>query len=200
MRLRNRQPAQVFVMAALATTAMIGALSMVVDAGVYFVIQRQLQNAADAAALAAVWYGPVCQTTVDPTYIYGCQQFASHTPAPPNCTVVAEYAPCTTATDQVIANWGVALSLCQGPTNLPSGIPIVINAHVGEILVIPHVNTYVVSLSCEAPHWFGRIFPNVAPTMHIATSAAATVGWRGSNGQVQSTPGTPAKLIARLIV
>src|SRR6266851_622241 len=104
-------------MAALATAAMIGALSMVVDAGVYFVIQRQMQNAADAAALAAVWYGPACET-VDLPHSFGCQAAASH-PQPSNCTVVIEYAPCTAATDQVIANWGVALSLCQGPTNLP---------------------------------------------------------------------------------
>jgi len=187
-------------MAALGMVAMVGMLSMVVDAGVYFVIQRQLQNAADAAALAAVWYGLPCKT-VDPTYSYGCQNPPPS--PPPTCTDPAEYLPCTAATDQVRANWGVALSLCQGPTNLPSAIPVDIHTKVYGPLVIPYVSAYAVSVSCEAPHWFGRILPNISPTMHISASAAAAIGWRGPNGQLQGgsyPPGVPtAPLMARLV-
>jgi hypothetical protein len=204
---RHRQPAQTFVMAALATAAMIGALSMVVDAGVYFVIKRQLQTAADAAALAAVWYGPPCETTLDPNHSFGCQLDTPHLPPPSNCPGVAAdryYVPCTAATDQVQANWGVALSLCQGPTDLPSGgIKVVINAHPGA-LIVPSVNTYVVSLSCTAPHWFARILPHVLPTQTIGADAVATIGWRDpSNGQVLGglypTGTPPGPLISRLI-
>src|ERR1700716_1171121 len=87
---RRRQPAQTFVLAALAMTSMLGAVSMVIDAGVYFVIQRQLQNAADAAALAAVWYDPACPSThVDSAgqtdwLKAGCQSSAQGT-VPVNC-------------------------------------------------------------------------------------------------------------------
>src|SRR5439155_27371846 len=73
---RRRQPAQTFVIAALAMTSMLGALSMVIDAGVYFVIQRQLQNAADAAALAAVWYDPACPSGTSEWLNAGCQSSA----------------------------------------------------------------------------------------------------------------------------
>src|SRR6266851_4935095 len=80
--MRRRQPAQTFIMAALGMVSMIGALSMVVDAGVYFVLQRQLQNAADAAALAAVWYEPACFNLAD-WEAAGCQKTAP--PTAPGC-------------------------------------------------------------------------------------------------------------------
>lgn len=47
-----RQRAQATGMAAVAMVAMVSLLAFVVDAGMFFVIRRELQNAADAAALA----------------------------------------------------------------------------------------------------------------------------------------------------
>jgi hypothetical protein len=213
---RRRQRAQTFVLAALAMTSMLGALSMVVDAGVYFVVQRQLQNAADAAALAAVWYDPACPsghkdsfgnfdwktagcqpTQPDPTPV-NCQA----SPPPPNPPYLYDPKPCTAATEEVLANQSVALSLCAGP-NLPTGtIPVVITVSPGTPLYIPQVSTYVVTLSCDAPHWFGRALPNVNLTMHISVSASAALGWLGPNGQLlggsRPSPNTP--LVARLLI
>jgi hypothetical protein len=203
--MRRRQPAQVFVMAALATTAMIGTLSMVVDAGVYFVIQRQLQNAADAAALAAVWYVPACFNQ-SAWQNAGCQATAP-TPTAPGCPpplFPSDTGPCTQAWNQLLANQSVALSLCAGP-NLPAGtIPITMESHPGPVLVVPAVSTYVVTFYCDAPHWFARIFPSVALTMHISVSASAALGWLGPNGQLQggaTQPAgpPPAPLVARLL-
>jgi hypothetical protein len=185
---RHKKPAQAIGLVAVMMVAMIGALSMVIDAGVYFVIERQLQNAADAAALAAVWHGPPCQI-VDQFYAYGCQDPAAGSPDP--ATVVANV---------VEANSGVALSLCAGP-NLPAGtVPVNISSGPGPALIVPSVNTYVVTVSCDAPHWFARIFPTVRLQTHISRSAAAAVGWRGPNGELLggSTPRPP--LVARLIL
>jgi hypothetical protein len=204
--MKRRQPAQTFVMAALAMTAMIGAISMVIDAGVYFVIQRQLQNAADSAALAAVWYVPACFN--QPGWVNaGCQTSAPATPAPgcPPPGFPSDTGPCRQAWNQLLANQSVALSLCAGP-NLPAGaIPITMESHPGPILVVPAVSTYVVTFYCDAPHWFGRIFPSVPLTMHISVSASAALGWLGANGQIlggaTQPPGPPpAPLVARLSV
>ena len=219
--IRRRQRAQTFVIAALAMTSMLGALSMVIDAGVYFVIQRQLQNAADAAVLAAVWYDPACpsgqlnQVTAQLDWLNaGCQTSTSGptplncdpSPAVPNPPYPYDPRPCTAATQQVLANQSVALSLCAGP-NLPSGtIQVNITAYPGlppsRSLNVPNVVPYVVTLSCDAPHWFGRALPNVKLTMNISVSAAAALGWLDTNGQLvggnRPTPTTP--LVARLII
>jgi hypothetical protein len=202
--MKRRQPAQTFVMAALAMTAMIGAISMVIDAGVYFVIQRQLQNAADASALAAVWYFPACFNQLD-WQNAGCQM-TPPSPTAPGCPPAAtpsDVGPCSQATYQFLANQNLALALCAGP-NLQAGIiPVSIDAHVGPVLIVPVVSTYVVSLSCDAPHWFGRIFPSVPLTMHIGVSASAALGWLGPNGQLLGGLTRPVgnpPLVARLII
>src|ERR1700738_4803833 len=58
--IRHRQSGQTIVLAAVAMVAVVGALAMVIDAGIFFVVQRQLQTAADAGALAGAWHDPVC--------------------------------------------------------------------------------------------------------------------------------------------
>jgi Flp pilus assembly protein TadG len=198
---RHRQRGQTFIIAALAMTSMLGAVSMVIDAGIYFVLQRQLQTAADAAALAAIWYFPACDAA--DWSAAGCQPTNPDLPptectTPPNSTFGAP-GPCTAAVNTVKANQSVALSLCAGP-NLPAGtIPVQITAKPGPTLVVPQVGTYEVSLSCDAPHWFARVFPNVSLTMHINANASAALGWLGPNGQlVGGLTGT--KLVGRLIL
>jgi hypothetical protein len=209
----RRQRGQVMVIAVVATVSMLGALSLVIDAGLYFVIKRQLQNAADAAALAAVWYDPACpgSTWSD----YGCQTAGG--PTAPECNVPpnnlsGNALPCTAAVNQVKANSSVALSLCAGPI-LPTGaIAVDISAHPGvgppnsdPNLVVPNVTPYVVTVSCNAPHWFARVLPGVNLTMEINANAAAALGWRGDNGQLFGGPPPsppsppPPPLVARLI-
>ena len=63
-RLRHRHPAQIAVIAPFAIIALIGVLGLVIDIGMFRLIDSELENAADAAALAAAWYDPVCP---DPT-------------------------------------------------------------------------------------------------------------------------------------
>ena len=58
--MRRRARGQTIVIAAIAMVAVVGAVAMVIDAGMFFVIQRQLQSAADAGALAGAWYDPIC--------------------------------------------------------------------------------------------------------------------------------------------
>ncbi|MBV9895016.1 MAG: hypothetical protein JO020_12670, partial [Chloroflexi bacterium] len=200
---------QTFVIAALAMTTMLGALSMVVDAGIYFVIQRQLQNAADAAALAAVWYDPACSSTHWSGA--GCQPSNPNSPAPecpPTANLPAGYdpKPCTAAAEAMKANWSVALSLCAGP-NLPAGTPgvgVTIDTYAGLANfsgnTVPGVQPYVVTLSCKAPHWFGRVLPGVNLTMSISASAAAALGWLAPNGQLHGDPQVSNEpLVARLL-
>jgi len=197
------------VIAMLAMVSMLGALSMVVDAGIYFVLQHQMQNAADAAALDAVWYWSACNAKVnppdnsDPWNQAGCQTSnADPTPAgcPPRGT--PNSAPCTAATNAARANWGAALSLCQGP-NLPTGtIPVRVEVGPGEPLNLPGVSTYVVTLSCDAPHWFARVLPGVDLTTNISASASAALGWLGPSGSLvgDPRPDTDPPLVARLII
>jgi hypothetical protein len=195
----HRQTAQTYVVAALGMVVMLGAVSMVIDAGVYFVLQRQLQNAADAAALAAVWYAPACYGT-PPWQVAGCQ-VTNPDPRPPQCSPINAPAPCTAAVETAQANWGKASLLCQGP-NLPTGtIPVNVATGPSQALNLPNVGTYVVTLSCDAPHWFARVLPGVNLTMNISVSSAAALGWLGPNGQLVGDPPPPgAKLIARLIL
>ena len=60
--LQRRARAQVFAITAVVMVATVGALAMVVDVGMFLVVQRQFQTAADAGALAGAWYQPVCVT------------------------------------------------------------------------------------------------------------------------------------------
>ena len=167
-----------------------------------------MQNAADAAVLGAVWYDPACQGGNAAWVTAGCQTgLQPSMPIAPECTQPPNAAfdprPCTVAVNLMEANWGIALSLCAGP-NLPSGaIPVMIDAHPGlpppGMLNIPNVTPYVVTLSCDAPHWFARIFPRIQLTTHISASASAALGWLGPNGQMIGGPGG-TQLVARLII
>jgi hypothetical protein len=191
--------------AVVSMVTMLGALSMVVDAGVYFVVKAQLQNAADAAALAAVWYAPACPSAWQSE---GCQASypnwdQTNCPDSPS----GNKWPCTAAEDVVSANSSVALSLCSGPKLPSSTIPVTISAHPGVPpgfgnLVVPSVTPYVVTLDCQAPHWFARFVPGVNLTMNINANATAALGWRGPSGELLGDP-RPASnppLIARLIL
>jgi hypothetical protein len=197
------------VIAVLAMVSMLGALSMVIDAGVYFVLQRQLQNAADAAALDAVWYWHACNANpvdnLNPWNQAGCQT-ANPDPTPRQCNGLPpdKVNPCKAAVHAAQANLGVAVSLCQGP-NLPSGTIIPdVKAQPGEPLNLPGINTYVVTVSCDAPHWFARVLPGVNLTTNISASASAALGWLGPNGQLLGDPqpvtDPPTPLVARLII
>jgi hypothetical protein len=185
--------------------AMLGAVSMVIDAGVFFVIQRQLQTAADAAALAAVWYDPACPYFT-PWGSYGCQP-PNSSPPEPECAVAPNQndAPCNAAADSVKANWSVALALCAGPKSATGTVQIAAGPGIppSGSLNVPAVQPYVVTVTCNAPHWFAQVLPGVLPTMTISASASAALGWLGPNGQLlggNTRPTLSTPLVARLLI
>jgi hypothetical protein len=204
----HRRPAQTLAIAAVAMVCMLGMVSLVIDLGIYFVIQHELQNAADAAALDAVWYFPACTSDMEP---YGCQP-SFQGPAQ-GCSA----APCSAAVSRAQANLSIARELCQGPNASNGQVPVTINAYPSSQLQVPTLGAYVVTLSCDAPHWFAQVLPGVKPTMHIQVAAAAVLGWAETNGNVTGlaptltptplpapvptpTPQPPARLVARLIL
>jgi hypothetical protein len=193
-------------LAAVAMVAMLGAVSMVIDAGVYFVIQHQLQNAVDAAALDAVWFSPACFGTLPDWQSAGCQQ-TNPLPPPAECkppnTTTENSAPCTAAYDEARANWGIAVSLCDGPSSTPgNNVRISTGPGSSSAATAPTVAPYVVTLSCDAPHWFARVLPGVSATMHISASASAALGWLGPDGELiggNTRPAIGVPLVARLL-
>lgn len=195
-------------LAVISMVTMLGALSMVIDAGVYFVVKAQLQNAADAAALAAVWYSPACPGSEPNWQGAGCQTSYPNTDSTNCSSPPGNLGPCSAAEDVVKANSSVALSLCSGPKLPSSTIPVTVSAHPGippaSNLVVPNVTPYVVTLECQAPHWFARFVPGVNLIMDINANATAALGWLGTNGQLlgDNDPNIPAnpRLVARLIL
>lgn len=166
--------AQIMPMAALGMVAMIGAVAIVIDWGMFYVIQRELQNAADAAAVAAVWYSPACDQ-VDSTYTYGCKA------SPTSDVIAAQYA---------AANAGLAGYLCDGPDSAAGVIPPPQTQAFGPYHLTDGSNSsgFSVTLTCDAHHWFGRIFPDLQQLkFRIAVHAAATIGWADGNA---SPPGS----------
>jgi uncharacterized membrane protein len=182
----RRQRGQTIVLAAVAMVAVVGGLAMVVDAGMFFVIQRQLQTAADAGALAAVWYDPVCPGV--------------YTGAPPNGCLTSR-TPVAVAQEVAKANADTIKQLCGG-TVVPATVT------TGTTLIRPsNVSTVVVTVECEAGYSFGRILN--LNRKHLTASAAAALGNRTGTvvGAVTTCysdmtdlgPGAPCGYIARLI-
>jgi uncharacterized membrane protein len=171
---RQRQRAQAIVVAALAMVAIVGGMAIALDAGMFFVIQRQLQSAADAGALAGAWYDPIC-TLPYPT----CQG-----PAGSASTVAANMAQ---------ANGNSIAQLCGGyiaPPTIATGV---------SLFRPSHVNTIVVTVQCSAGYSFGRILG--LDRKLITASAAAAIGDRDcvTSDMTDFTNAPPCGYIARLI-
>jgi hypothetical protein len=189
---RSRNRGQTIVFAAIGIVALVGASALVIDLGIFFVIQRQMQNAADTAALAAVWYAPVCDPAVP-----ACQTTWPG-PHPPACTTPPrpDEVPCSVALAYADRNLDLVSGLCSGPYGNAA------RPNIESYPALPHyfltsggaVAIYVVAIDCDAPYWFGHIFPKLL-SHHIAANAAATIGWRGPNGDLANSGTT---LIARL--
>jgi len=179
---KHRQRAQITPLALYAMLVLVGALSLVVDAGVFFVTQRQLQTAVDAAALAAVWYHPVCDflSSTD------CQAAQPPLPTPP-----AGWPTCTTPADCVADavlqdNVGYTGALCRNLAPVPTGRTDIVNG----------LSYYIMTVDCDAPYWFARVFPGIPATVHLRAFARATIGYPSPTG-VSST-GT-GHLASRLV-
>jgi hypothetical protein len=208
MAKRSRTNGQAIVFAAIGMVALVGASAMVIDLGIFFVIQRSMQNAADSAALAAAWYYPVCDPIAQGSG--GCQPSGSWTsvhPIPPGDSCFSrpyspsDREPCAVAKEYANRNLALVAGLCSGPAS-NAALPAVASYPGGPPYILANggaVNIYVVTIECYAPYWFGHIFPNLPLSHHIATNAAATIGWRGPNGDLAGSALPPNNvLIARL--
>jgi hypothetical protein len=177
--LRHRQRAQSIAFAAVGMVAIVGGLAIVVDAGIFLVVQRQLQTAADAGALAGAWHDPICPGTSP-----GCL-------GPPNSAS-------TFAVNVAQANGDTVKQLCGGVVTVDPPAT-------GTTLIRPaNVNTIVVTVKCQAGYSFGRILG--LDRKLVTASAAAAIGNRisPSNGDMTDfadPPANPAPYdrIARLI-
>ncbi|HLZ27696.1 MAG TPA: pilus assembly protein TadG-related protein [Chloroflexota bacterium] len=184
-----RQRAQTFVFAAVAMVAMVGGLAIVIDGGMFFLIQRQFQTAADAGALAGAWHDPICPGNA--LYSPPCiASPAAPTPVgtvvgtPPNCVsppspvganpscVDCPGTPGFPACDVALANAKTVSQLCIGPIRAIVAT--------GTTLIKPaRVNTIVVTVKCDAGYTFGRILNLSSRTLWA--SAAAALGNRSAN-------------------
>jgi hypothetical protein len=188
--IRHRQRGQIIPLAMFGVIVAIGAVALVVDAGVFLVTERQLQTAVDAAALEAAWYMPACDPGVLIGGSSGCQ--ISRPILPP--TIPASWGSCAdpaqcAAFAVLQENMGFAGPLCGGTPQPPNTA---VKAYGSSGL-----SEYAVSVTCTAPYWFANIFPDM-PTMNVSAKAAATVGFPNTtNTDVTSTPN--GHLMSRLV-
>ena len=58
---------------------------------------------------------------------------------------------------------------------------------------------YILTVDCEAPYWFARIFPSIPATMQIQTFARATIGFATPTGVSPTDASGTNHLISRLV-
>ncbi len=146
---RRREPAQVMALAAVAMVSIVAMIAFVIDASTFFVIRRELQNAADAGALAgAIYLSPYS----------GVPAFAVNPPPTAGCTSVSDQTttlpPNDTATQ--VACYYVGLNSAQASRlcNTTAGFK---NAYTKDEIGPPALHVLVVEVSCDAEYSFGRI-------------------------------------------
>ena len=181
MWLRRRQPAQITALALYAMLVLTGALALVVDAGVFFVTQRQLQTAVDAAALAAVWYSPVCTYGPRIVRLRRRQQLPScgvaHPGTDADCVANA-------VLQQNLGFFGRAVSHPGARTDWP-------NRRCGGSDQLHH-DRRLRSALLVRPR-----FPRVPATVHLTVFARATIGYPTPTGVTAVPNGFP--LVSRLL-
>ena len=201
-RLGARQPAQIALIAPVAIMVFIAVIGLVVDIGFFRLIDSEMENAADAAALAAAWYDPVCpnnpqQTNPpqDPRCEFKSDGITPRTDndpsrcAPQTC---AEYEATLVATQ----NLGLASALCDSSVLVQVSNPTPPNA--------PGARAVSVVIECNAPHVVGRIL-GVSQDMQIYRWGTAALGQvaAGSNPSRPSlggyVAGSSAPLLAALV-
>jgi hypothetical protein len=173
---RQRQEGQIIVIAALAMVAILAITSFVVDYGLQRVTERQLQNAADAGALAgAACLGspdPSCIVnpvthTVDPAFQARTFAYSAQNPA------VSDRI-CGTA-DTPLPTWMRSPAGDQ-PQNWTGSPNVYSSVQIGTAAPSTggSVPTITVTMTCEAPFTFGRVIG--LTTQPIKATATAAKG------------------------
>jgi len=147
-----------------ALIACIGVLGLVLDVGIFRVIDSEFENAADAAALAAAWYDPVCPV-VDRTAQGGL-------PVDPRCVRPDDNyqnAAFDVARKVAASNLGLASKLCATAPELnppPNVKPI----------RSPDAQAISVIVTCNAPYLAGAVLQAGSGSSQIIRWATAGLG------------------------
>jgi hypothetical protein len=150
----SRQPGQTIVLVPIGLIAMFGMAALIVNIGLIFMLRSELQNAVDAAALAAAWYFPVCQEQTGPGG------------GPPHVCGSDFSSADSAARFYFNRNVPIASRLCDlsgNPNVLPGGNP--------QAVTTPP-NFVIVYATCTAHMSFGGIFSVTALSVDASATAA----------------------------
>jgi hypothetical protein len=173
--LRGRQRGQAIGLAAVAMVAMVALLAYVIDAGMFFMIRRELQNTADTAALAGAAYlyppGPALPVI------------------PPGCVELATVMWGLTNPQQINS---AEVACAYARRNAPAARSLCVNY---VQMDRPSFGTWpghpslamTVAVHCEAMYSFGRILTLQSKTIGAHATGAIGLHDRGVlNGEVRT--------------
>jgi hypothetical protein len=168
-------------LAAVGMVSLVAMMAFVIDAGTFFVIRRELQNAADAGALAGAMYmspwGPPL-----PAISSDCQLLSE----PPFLTY-RNTEGLRAGCHYVSLNLGQATRLCNTPAYLKSAYT---REEGPPTYPPPNYHVLVIEVACNAQYSLGRILN--LPPREINAYAIATLGrWDGTTFQPFSSVPVP---------
>jgi hypothetical protein len=172
--MRRREPSQVMALAAVAMVSIVAILAFVIDASSFFVIRRELQNAADAGALAGALYLSPYATPMPPVDSF-CSASnptccsSQRDPSPP----LAPYRNddgVRAACYYVNRNLGQASRLCNTLASFRDAYT------KNELGSTGPYHVLVVEVLCDAQYSFGRIL-NLSDRTVSAYAIAAIGRW-----------------------
>jgi uncharacterized membrane protein len=177
-RLTGKQRGQVALITPIAVIACIGILGLILDIGIFRLIDSELENAADAAALAAAWYDPVC-----PVLDSRCATDNTAGFATPKAREMAKH------------NLHVAAALCgDDPPNKDANIQVQTSNQIHN----PSAPAVSVIISCKAPYLAGAVL-RLSGDSQIIRWATAAIGDKQPDGSLGNYTLGGSALIAALI-
>ncbi len=182
---RHKQQGQIIVAVPIALLAFIGMVTLVVDIGTVKLLQSEMQNAADAAALAGVWYDPVCPLSYTTCASDNAAMVAAAAAQTPRAMAAEKV-----AIDYASVHNGALLKILCG--SQPDVSP------QNKTLNVPRVNALTVVIHCQAGFLSGSVL-GVGPIDIWATGTAA-IGEDIGNKVMGNWPTQPSlTLVGRLV-
>jgi hypothetical protein len=88
-------------------------------------------------------------------------------------------------------NLGYTGALCRNLQPAPGG----------RTQPIGSLSYYIITVDCDAPYWFARVFPSIPATAHIRAFARATIGFPTPTGVAPTYSGPPPTppIVSRLV-
>jgi hypothetical protein len=169
----------------------IGILGLVLDIGIFRVIDSEFENAADAAALAAAWYDPVCPVVN--------QAGPPSLPQDPRCMTNPDNTQDSAAgiaTRVATANLGLASKLCAGPPTI--SLPQIDNPP-SLWIQSPTARAVSVVITCNAPYLAGAVLQVNGGNTQITRWATAALGSMQQDGTFAYHAGDSTPLVTSLV-